>query len=823
MIDQDKIHQQCLSDDPEERIEGSKQLQSNFSLLPDKQKAWEDLHRLTADQNGDIRYWAAYAFGSAFQYVTDKQQAWEDLHRLADDQNVDVRYGATDALYYAFSHVPNKQQAWEDLIRLTADQEDGVRSRAASALDSAFSCVPDKQQVLEDLHRLTADQDGNVRYGAANALGSVFSCVPDKQKAWEDLHRLTADQEEFVRSRAASVLGSAFSQISDKQQAWEDLHRLTSDQDRNVRYVATITLHSAFSYIPDKQKAWEDLIRLTSDKSQIIRSRAIYALGSAYSHIPDKQKAWEDLVRLTSDKDRFVRSKITSFLGFALSHMQDKQKAWEDLHRLTLDQDGDVRYEATSVLGFAFSHMPDKQKAWEDLHRLTSDQEENVRRGAVYALGFSYSHFPDKQKAWEDLIRLTSDQDSSMRMHANHSLAKASIFKASQARTEEDYKNELEKAIDFFEKAAQESAHARSYFNPSQFCLPFYRSFYTIVFKKQGAKEEVDKYLAEAKDAIEGSKSKEILLEAVNNLANALNEVQNLENLELEAKKDKLNSYRQYCDRAAELMIDSEEAAPHATGVLKKGLPIFGRNLKELLEEIQKRTGLIREQTKGTQFEELGDELNQNSQSLSEVRDPVGFRKQVNSMQNTLKAICSKFPEGQKGEACELLEMMYAEPSIEDKIPLLVNILSKFSYQLDMTAQLNRFEEKLDQKLSCISFDIFKIKLNSHNVISKLDTMKKELEKLNETEVLNALSIDNLNSTQAEKLNDLKNDLKKRLEDIEFLVKKLPNNEDNKEITNLLSKLKQSDSNILQSSSGIASIISLILSFTQLYQQYVPA
>ena len=54
----------------------------------------------------------------------------------------------------------------------------------------------------------------------------------------------------------------------------------------------------------------------------------------------------------------------------------------------------------------------------------------------------------------------------------------------------EDYKKELEKAIEFFEIAAKESP---SWLNPAQFCLPFYRSFHTIIFKKQEAKEEVKK------------------------------------------------------------------------------------------------------------------------------------------------------------------------------------------------------------------------------------------------------------------------------------------------------------------------------------------
>lgn len=92
----------------------------------------------------------------------------------------------------------------------------------------------------------------------------------------------------------------------------------------------------------------------------------------------------------------------------------------------------------------------------------------------------------------------------------------------------------------------------------------------------------------------------------------------------------------------------------------------------------------------------MGDELNRSSQSLSNIRDPVGFKKNVDTMQNILKEFCSKLPEGQKNEACDLFERMCAEQSIEDKIPLISTILSKFSYQLDMTAQLSRIEETLD-------------------------------------------------------------------------------------------------------------------------------
>ncbi len=190
-----------------------------------------------------------------------------------------------------------------------------------------------------------------------------------------------------------------------------------------------------------------------------------------------------------------------------------------------------------------------------------------------------------------------------MRISSNHFLGRVCIFKASQAETEEDYKEELDKAIEFFKEAALESLDNKS--NPSKFFLPFYRSFHTILFKKHEAKKQVDRYLAEAKTEIRDSKSKELLFEAVENLANALNELKNFEKLDLEVKKGELNFYRQYCDRATELMIENEEKALFAIETMKKGLPILDRNLKELLKEIQKKAKIVCKEAKLTDTEEI--------------------------------------------------------------------------------------------------------------------------------------------------------------------------------------------------------------------------
>ena len=59
--------------------------------MPDKQQAWDDLHRLTSDEDIDVRSSAANALGPAFSEVPDKQQAWDYLHRLTSHEDLYVR------------------------------------------------------------------------------------------------------------------------------------------------------------------------------------------------------------------------------------------------------------------------------------------------------------------------------------------------------------------------------------------------------------------------------------------------------------------------------------------------------------------------------------------------------------------------------------------------------------------------------------------------------------------------------------------------------------------------------------------------------------
>ena len=82
------------------------------------------------------------------------KDVWEDLHRLTQDEDEEVRRNAADALGLAFAFVPDKDKAWEDLRRLTQDKDEHVRWRAVYALELAFAFVPDKDRAREDLQRL---------------------------------------------------------------------------------------------------------------------------------------------------------------------------------------------------------------------------------------------------------------------------------------------------------------------------------------------------------------------------------------------------------------------------------------------------------------------------------------------------------------------------------------------------------------------------------------------------------------------------------------------------------------------------------------------
>ncbi len=104
-----------------------------------------------------------------FPEIPDKQKAWDDLIKLTNDEDPYVRREAVSVLGSSLSHVPDKQKPYNDLIKLTNDEDLYVRKEAVSVLDSLFSRNLYIQPELEELHKLTNDEDSFVRY-----RGSIY-------------------------------------------------------------------------------------------------------------------------------------------------------------------------------------------------------------------------------------------------------------------------------------------------------------------------------------------------------------------------------------------------------------------------------------------------------------------------------------------------------------------------------------------------------------------------------------------------------------------------------------------------------------------------
>ena len=474
-----------------------------------------------------------------------------------------------------------------------------------------------------------------------------------------EIHRKVASGNFGERREGVEQLRNNFADLPDKDAAWEDLTRLTRDENSDVRRGAAVALGSAFQYVPDKDAVWEDLHRLTGDEDLDVRWGVADSLGSAFQHIPDKDAAWEDLHRLTGDEDLEVRWRAAVALGSAFQYVPDKDVACKDLHRLTGDEHHFVRRGAAYALEIAFQHVLDKDKAWEDLHRLTGDEDSDVRRDAAFALGSAFQHVPDKGEAWEDLHRLTGDEDCNVRGYANHSLGRASIFKATVAESKGDFESELNNAIEFFERSSNEPTN----FNPSSFCLPFYRSFFMIAFEKTESKGEVQRYLAEAKSASKGSKNKETLLEAVENLASALTEAHKA--TDFGAMKSDLNACRRYCDRATDLIGDAAESAPGAVRVLRRRLPIIDERIRDIQDTAE---ALCREtQGTGTPYEPLGMEVNKWAGELSD-RDALQDERIASMISDNLGEFCNLLPEGEREYLCKIVEDLRDESDPKNKI-----------------------------------------------------------------------------------------------------------------------------------------------------------
>ena len=728
-----------------------------------------------------------------------------EIHRLCSSRIRGDRMDAAKLFYEHFSGLPDKSDAWQDLVRLAYDEDKDVRFNAIVALVSAFVQVPNKAQAGRDLHGLIQDENGYIvfremvsREAYTQDLIEIFCLIPNKDEAWQDLHKLTKDDSGQVRFIAAHILSGFFSLAPNKVEAWKDLRRLLI-QHNDFRDIAITARAIAknFLYLPDKAQAWQDLVRLAQDQDDhFMQSGAAEVLCAVSIQVPDKDQVWQDLVRLAhcggaGSLQGSIQGAAASALGSAFAYVSDKELAWNDLVKLTRNEYRFTRPKATKALGRAFIHVPDKNEAWSTLHKLANDSDYGVKSMAAYAIGSAFSSIPDKSGAWGDLIKLTQDESQFVRMDAYHSLGRVCIFKATAAKDNGTLKSELVDAINYFDKSSRESEYS-----PARFCYPFYRSYYAIAF--QDAKEdEVQRYLAEAREAVGGSKSKDELLNAVENLSEALRRSQSMKNKSVEEIASELDTYRWYCDKAAEYMSAAEDEAPGAVRLMRKGNPLLEERIQATIAGIQEKARLI------------SPEIERKARCLL-LDDPIKAHQCCIRMASALRDSISRLPKEKSELICGILN------DIEnggDLSALLEKLELAMAYVLPA---IEAEREEILDRLRNIQFSISSLNISSGSARKDLHDLKTSVSSVQDKMAAQELNIEDLSKilkerdhAMIERLENMRDDW---LESVEKMAQDLPICEDKEELLTEIRSLKQSRRrDILGITGDISSIAGLFI------------
>lgn len=720
-VDQEEIHRLSLSENVDDRLEAARLLGSKFSSLPDKSVAWDDIHRLTMDENTDVRGDAASALFSSFVYVPDKSIAWSDLHLLTLDTDSYVREVVAYRLGSIFSFVPDKSAAWSDLIRLINDNSSNVRAVAIDSLNHAFPHVPNKNKSWNDLHKLINDSNLELRVLIAeNIVGDIFTIIPDKQTAWNDLIVLTRDYDPNVSWYVAEVLDKVYPHVPDKNVAWSDLNKLTNNKDTYIKQIAAETIGRVFDLIPDKSAAWDDLHRLLKEDWSDVSFYAAGAIICIVSDTPYLPGAWNELHEMVSNKNNEVRLIVAEAIGNLYSFFLDEYKsvAWNDLHGLLNDRNSDVKGFAASSLESMFSLIPEESKhiAWSDLHKLTNDEDWEIRGNAAHAIGSTFSSLPEEYRcsAFSDLQRLASDEeDSNVIMHANHSLGKICIYKASESEKEEDSKALLAEAIQYFEKAANEY----SFLNPARFCYLFYSSFDAVVFKKVSSKEEIDGHIEAAKKEIRGSESKQKLIEAIEQLAEVLETARNAHESDGDWRES-LKRCSDICNHVDLLMDENKEKTPGTYGLYKKFRPSFDERIKELIEDVKKKAEDACREAKGTDTEPIACSVSEQVQKWE-----VGSQEQMKkNLENLIFSLKTKVPDIPKNKSIiDKIDEIKRESKAEDQMVIvstLIALLPSMSLEENVskikknTEEIKGHTERISENIDWIIASIKQIEIS---------------------------------------------------------------------------------------------------------------
>lgn len=629
----------------------------------------------------------------------------DKIHKLSISKNVEDRLLSINNFSDNFESLPDVFPAWFDLIRLMTDSDFRVRKVVIYALASSFPSLSSISKSLAwlEIHKLTLHNDSYVRMYVPYIVVSIFSVIPEKQEydVWSDLLRLMRDEKSNVRRSTTEAVSSLFSSIPMKYRflVWNELIRLSFDEDSGVRYNAVSSLGSLFCLIPEEHKfvAWNNLYRLAFDNNSSVRMDATYSLSRSFPSLPEKNKiiAWNNFLVLIRDNQLIIRQIAADSFSYIFPFIPNgyEKLAWDDLIKLLKNDNSDMRGRISNALLYAVSSINDEHLSL----------------------------------AKDDLYIFINDYDSSVKVNVNYCLGKISVYYASKSSKEIDSSNYLKEAIQFFEKASKGSTRS----SPAKFCHLFYRSFDAVLFSKSLSKTEIKTYIVAAKKEVGNSVHKNKLLQIVEQLAEAVNVVDEANRIDGEYQ-ELIKRCLTICDYVDQLMDENKDDTPLIYDLYKKARPSFRATIKELIEDIKEKAENACREAQGTRYENLACSIKKETIKWEGINDK-DISKQI---ERFIKLIKKHMPPEDAKSVFKEIEVIKAERNVADLLStiidnfflILTNVKTYEEFAL-LQIELSEIKSMLEP-IKSLNPDVSEIKENTKIMMKNTDQILSLIKKI---------------------------------------------------------------------------------------------
>ncbi len=238
-----------------------------------------------------------------------------------------------------------------------------------------------------------------------------------------------------------------------------------------------------------------------------------------------------------------------------------------------------------------------------------------------------------------------------------------------------------------------------------------------------------------------------------------------------------LNTYRWYCEKAAEYMAAAEDKAPGAVKLMRKCNPLLEDRIQATIAEIQEKA------------RQISPEIGRAARCLS-LEDPIKVHQCCMRMATALRDSCKRLPEGKKELTCGVLADIEKD---EEFSVVLGKIELAMAYTLP---EIEAERKEMLDRLKNIEFSMAKLNLSSGSARQDLFELKTIIKNFQDKTEARGLSMEELNKVLKERDNTMIERLQNMKEDwllsVEEMAQSLPGSDENEKILKEIQSLKKS-------------------------------